>query len=188
MPERLCPTALQMTRNPSRCLRPYFWRWRRLPSRSGVVAIHDPTTTNWWTPGWTPRRVPEGIGVGKSLKGFGRAGEIRTRDLLHPKPNSPITTRCPFPTAYKCWKWPRAVETCRYSLKSEATTSYILTTVRKVKAAPRVYVFVRVANAHPGWTPACFSLLGNTVRFLRIPMSPHCHRRHQGKPRISELG
>jgi len=61
---------------------------------------------------------------------IGRAGEIRTRDLLHPKLNLPITTRCPFPTAYKYWKWLRAVETCRYSLNPEASISYILTTVR----------------------------------------------------------
>ena len=49
---------------------------------------------------------------------------------MHPKPYLPITTRCPFPTAYKYWKWLRAVETCRYSLNPEASISYILTTVR----------------------------------------------------------
>jgi hypothetical protein len=61
---------------------------------------------------------------------IGRAGEIRTRDLLHPKPNSLTRTRCPVlkPSDFSISR--RVVEACRYVLKSEAPASYILTTLR----------------------------------------------------------
>ena len=49
-------------------------------SAAGMLREASPVLDSKWTPG----RSTGGVFVCKSMRGFGRAGEIRTRDLLHP--------------------------------------------------------------------------------------------------------
>ena len=46
-------------------------------------------------PVWTQLTRPHGVGSLQVFEEFGRAGEIRTRDLLHPKQKISITYRRP---------------------------------------------------------------------------------------------